>query len=488
MVYNCSLCQFDLDIDCALKPCVSGTPTGNYEHQFFHLLKSINFTCDACGNEGTQSPYICIMCQIMVHKECISRPKAIRITEHKHVITHFYFLQNSESTDQSCGICQIEMNLDHGGYYCSLCDYVVHVDCARKHLIGVEDETHKLGTDALGDLSIKSTSDDDADEQLVAENKQFSHEHGLAIIDQECSELSTKIKHPLHRHSLTLLLKAYSFDGLFKCNACEQYCHGFCYHCEKCDFYLDIRCYAIISTLKHHGHDHLLRLVLSKRSYMLRTNSVTVAKPVRYDMARLASEPSGRALGAPHKRSAARDSMPVTYSCHCSACYETKFSYFECEDCNFCLDFKCATLPISVRHRFDEKHPLKLTYDFVSDRSFDHYCEVCEMRIDPGTYVFNYAPWFYGCEECDISIHPECVLGRYPYIKFDRSSAYSLSGIHSHGLTLVQKPFILVKKRKFYPPCDHCAEPFDEDLALQCSQCNFIIHRKGPCFTQNVQQ
>ncbi|XP_037497920.1 uncharacterized protein LOC105644233 [Jatropha curcas] len=159
-----------------------------------------------------------------------------------------------------------------------------------------------------------------------------------------------------------------------------------------------------------------------------------------------------------------------------------------CEDCNFCLDLKCATLPISVRHRFDEKHPLKLTYDFVSDRSFDHYCEVCEMRIDPGTYVFNYAPWFYGCKECDISIHPECVLGRYPYIKFDRSSAYSLSGIHSHGLTLVQKPFILVKKRKFYPPCDHCAEPFDEDLALQCSQCNFIIHRKGPCFTQNVQQ
>ncbi|KAF2286145.1 hypothetical protein GH714_010929 [Hevea brasiliensis] len=482
LVYNCSLCQFDLDIQCALQPCVTGTSAGNRGHQFIHLIRSIRvpFTCDACGVEGTQSPYLCTVCQVMVHKKCIDLPKTIRITEHAHVITHFYFLQESNELAQICGICHAQVDIDHGGYYCSDCGYGVHVNCALQHNIRVEDEAdqdHNLNINALKDSSLESQVAM-GEEEVETENKHFSHEHGLSIIDEvggnkrcdgcmlplsapiygcsqcdmflhkECSELPTKKKHPLHQHSLNLLSKAQTVDGLFKCDACDQYCHGFCYHCDKCDFFIDVRCSVITENLKHHGHDHLLRLVKGQRSY----------------------------------------------GSYCSACYCGKFTYFDCTKCDFSLDFRCASLPSSVSHRFDENHPLTLDYNFVSGKDIEHYCAICEWIIDPGSHIFDCVPWFYGCRECDISIHPECVLGRYPYIKFGGAYLYD---IHPHPLTLVQKPFVKVQRKKHYPPCDYCAEPFSvgenigdpcQDLALQCSQCPFVIHRKSPCFTQNVQE
>jgi hypothetical protein len=67
---------------------------------------------------------------------------------------------------------------------------------------------------------------------------------------------------------------------------------------------------------------------------------------------------------------------------------------------------KCATLPYKARHEYDD-HPLLLTYMNAND--YQPSCIICEEDRDPKL-------WFYRCEECDFDAHPECALGKYPYV------------------------------------------------------------------------
>ena len=66
--------------------------------------------------------------------------------------------------------------------------------------------------------------------------------------------------------------------------------------------------------------------------------------------------------------------------------------------------------------------------------------------------------------------HPECALGKYPYVKPGGILTYRK---HPH-------PIALVDKTEDYRPqaCDTCGEPCD-DLALECTDpnCSFIVHR-----------
>ncbi|KAJ6749825.1 hypothetical protein OIU85_000455 [Salix viminalis] len=97
---------------------------------------------------------------------------------------------------------------------------------------------------------------------------------------------------------------------------------------------------------------------------------------------------------------------------HCSGCgVSAEYGTFRCVDCDFNLDFKCATLPDKARHRYD-KHPLFLTY--IDPNDYQYVCQICEKERDPKL-------WFYRCEKCDFDANPECVLGKYPFIKLGDS-------------------------------------------------------------------
>jgi hypothetical protein len=125
---------------------------------------------------------------------------------------------------------------------------------------------------------------------------------------------------------------------------------------------------------------------------------------------------------------------------------------------------KCATLPYKARHKYDD-HPLFLTY--INENDYQPSCIICEKDRDPKL-------WFYRCEECDFDAHPECALGRDPYVK--------LGGVHTYRKH--PHPLVLVDKTEDYAACDTCGEPCD-DLALECTdtECSFIVHRKrGQCF------
>jgi hypothetical protein len=129
---------------------------------------------------------------------------------------------------------------------------------------------------------------------------------------------------------------------------------------------------------------------------------------------------------------------------------------FVCYPCNFTLCFRCATLPLLASHKYDE-HPLKLTYT-IEDKFREYYCLICEEKRDQDH-------WFYYCEKCDFSAHPQCALGKYPYIKFGKTYK---DEHHEH-------PFTFVRKTKYSPPCDVCNDHFDE-IALECTQCKLTVH------------
>ncbi|KAL6273128.1 hypothetical protein ACE6H2_023820 [Prunus campanulata] len=128
-----------------------------------------------------------------------------------------------------------------------------------------------------------------------------------------------------------------------------------------------------------------------------------------------------------------------------------------------------------IEHKYDN-HPLKLTYDSVTNDDDEYYCKICEGERDP-----KY--WFYRCEDCDFDFHPDCVLGRYSKIKL--GSTYKHDA-HPHPVTLVDKIKSVIPNDKRYEdvsPCEVCHEPC-EGLVYECSECNINIHQNECCNLQ----
>ena len=150
------------------------------------------------------------------------------------------------------------------------------------------------------------------------------------FLHSTCARLPLKMRHPKHRHLLTLSARGNLIDGLVNCNACAHYSHGFAYKCHDCDYNLDIRCCLIPKTFKHEGHLH---------------------SPFH-------------AISSVEK---------------CSACDRSKNNgVFVCAKCNFALGFECATLPLKAKYEYDS-HPFSLTYNVEND-SGEYYCLICEKK------------------------------------------------------------------------------------------------------------
>ncbi|XP_021906041.1 uncharacterized protein LOC110820767 [Carica papaya] len=443
LVYCCSLCQFSLDIECAevLPPVFQSQA---HEHPFSLLCKEISFCCDACGKDGSHSPYVCFSCNVTVHGHCTSLPRTIRIIRHEHLLRHTYFLHQSETDWRLCSICHKDMRADRGCYHCPACDYAAHVHCATRPEIwdGTTRDEDTQGSEARIDSIIRIVKEIKLGEEMIAaEIEHFSHEHtlifsnevkdnkccdgcGIPILSpfyscegcdfflhKTCAELPRNKRYPFHQHTLTLRPKSPHSNRVFACNVCSTYSNGFSYNCERCSFDLDLSCSSISDTLIHEAHEHSLIVFFQNAGLW-----------------------------------------------ECNGCGEMGKNRLVCRTCGYALDFKCATLPLTAMHSYDD-HPLKLTFQDDSD-SDKLYCDVCEDKRE--TYH-----WFYSCDDCGVTIHPECVFGKYPYIKV--GDTYTVDS-HPHSLRFV-------KKTEKYPSCNSCDQPYT-DLALECteSECSFIVH------------
>ncbi|KAJ6870467.1 hypothetical protein NC652_036188 [Populus alba x Populus x berolinensis] len=421
--YCCFVCEFNLHIKCAFPPCVYAADQ-DQGHQFRRLLnapslKSISFICNACGTDGDDSPLVCTLCQLLVHKECISLPRTLKTALHHHprIIHTYHPQQYIESINKYCGICCREVDSEYGVYYCPDCDFVAHVNCSREY-----------GDSATG------TGGENEEERSVTVDDQFMEPSFCVVceIKHGKERIIEEIEHFSHQHNLILTDKV---DDDLKCDGvCKQYFSGLSYCCAICELCIDVRCFkSLKDSLKHGGHEHPLYLPAGRKS-ILRCNI------------------GGR--GAPPWVADDGEIIP-----HCSGCCFTEESkvFLKCAVCDLKLGMKCATLPYKARHEYDE-HPLFLTY--INENDYQPSCIICERYRDPKL-------WFYRCEECDFDAHPECALGKHPYFKSGEVLTYPK---HPH-------PIALVVKTEDYAACDTCGEPCD-DLALECTDpnCSFIVH------------
>ncbi|KAG2664380.1 hypothetical protein I3760_16G079600 [Carya illinoinensis] len=401
LTYNCSHCEFNLCINC--DHCAK---QGNGMFYFCApcpFVKSFPFTCNACGKAGNSMFYFCNMCSFVAHLDCASLPLVVKVIQHEHPLDLTYSIPATQSTRKVCKLCVNRVNTNYAYYYCSSCDFAAHL----------HGSTSKENRDETFHFEDKEFSDPEA--------QHFSHEHDLELIDKHgidkkcdgcvrsifppfytfvqcgfflhksCVELPRKIPHSLHEHPLMLLPRSPYTNNLFLCYTCHCMCNGFIYHCDKCDFLLNVQCSLLSYMFKHDSHEH--QLMLSK--------------------------------------------LPIHKKCSC--CNSSQLEYkFCCADREFIVDFRCLTLPHSIRYREDE-HPFTLCYAREDD-SDEYYCDICEKKKNEtqsiGFTVFEKA--------CTFDIH--------------------------------QHPLILVRKTKHKPLGKKCSKACTDPLSYECVKCNFNFH------------
>ncbi|XVF83100.1 hypothetical protein PTKIN_Ptkin16aG0105600 [Pterospermum kingtungense] len=455
LFYRCLPCKFDIDIECVMSKASCPTTVedkSHHEHPFTRLLRDGSFVCDACGTEGNYVSYMCSLCDIMIHKKCISLPCFIKIPRHHHNMIHNYFFQKKELESHACGICLSEVKAEYGSYNCLKqdCNYVVHVNCATED----EDLFRVIDQDEVADeensKNVESSITDIVEVNAhggAVKIKHFSHQHCLMlggkisgddddgkqcdgcvgfildsffyycrecdfILHKACVELPRRKLLWFHQSPTTLNL-----GGIFRCGKCYRLCSGFFYekgrHSYWDEYQFCIRCATISHTLKCEEHEH----------------------PLFFDF---------------------------KFQGKCNGCgYWCKGAY-KCKDCPFALNFACITLPKAIGHKSDE-HIFKLAFhDRMDDESEVYYCDICEEKRDPNL-------WFYYCAVCDNSAHPKCALEKYPFVKMKTETAFPYS-LHPHF-----HPLFFVKA--LYDTCSVCHRPC-VDVALKCTypKCNYIIH------------
>ncbi|XP_065618421.1 uncharacterized protein LOC111994136 [Quercus suber] len=349
-----------------------------HDHSLTLLRKLITFTCDACGKEGKDTPYLCLTCAFCVHPICASLHRTVKHVRHQHTLNLTYSLQ-IQPDHQICLLCVEKVDTNYGFYYCSSCTFVAHLSCAAdgeiEDNINVLEDEDKESTEPITALRygnpesvgsvayvVKKKIMGEEGIEITTEIKHFSHQHELTlthelknsnkcdgcerpiltpcynctqcrfVLHKFCAELPRKKWHPLHQHLLTLSMNQYGIAS-FSCNACARSYHGFSYYCHKCNFDLDVNCSLTSDRLTHDSHEHR-RLILSN----------------------------------------------ATRSGKCSVC-DSEGYVFRCADCAFALDFKCATLPSSTKYEQHE-HPFTLQYT-IEDDSREYYCDICEEKRHP---------------------------------------------------------------------------------------------------------
>ncbi|KAG2694868.1 hypothetical protein I3760_08G163900 [Carya illinoinensis] len=473
-LYGCSHCNFYLDPKCAFLPLT--IKAESHDHHLILLRKSFSFTCDACGKDSNCMSYFCITCSFVVHTQCALIPSTLKVRIHNHPLSlnlKYSPQLNQSDNKQICQLCLQKVGTKYKAYYCSMqnstssCDFAAHPRCAAK--IDIRDETfdpelkddqlietHLLGPDesttTLAQI-VDKINPGNGKAEIVTVIKHIWHEHHLKLgvelknnekcdgcarylsslqyycclqckffLHKSCADLPTKKLHPLHKHPLTLQpQKKFEDYGpeVFDCNACVRLCNGLVYSCDDCDdFQLDVPCSLIPIKFTHEGHEHPLFLILS--------SSVIV-----------------------------RD--------RCTSCGEYEsHPLIRCADCEFAMDMRCATLPLTTKYGHYEQ-PFILSYTVEDHNSDGYYCDICEKERDP-------KHWFYYCEDLQFAAHPDCIMGEWPHIKFGRTYTYD---IHQHPLTFVERT-------TDHPNCQACGSKSFDSFIFVCDKCDhFVLDSEG---------
>ncbi|CAL9247382.1 unnamed protein product [Arabidopsis halleri] len=224
-LHHCDVCNFSICKKCARNPPPLGVVSPKTHEHTLHLVpRVVDFTCNACGTQGDHSPYFCLHCNFMIHRDCIDLPRVININRHDHRISYISYLGHGSWT---CGVCRKKVDGFYGAYFCSKCpSYAVHSRCATRY-------------DVWDKIELEGTPEDIED---IAP---------FIVID------AYTIKHFSHGHNLKLSKDSSILQEDRLCEACvfQIYNDPF-YSCEQCDFVLHETCLKRNGMFRTTYHSH----------------------------------------------------------------------------------------------------------------------------------------------------------------------------------------------------------------------------------------
>nr|XP_043624669.1 uncharacterized protein LOC122596199 [Erigeron canadensis] len=88
------------------------------------------FTCNACFSDGTGYTYHCSICTFDLHIQCVNLPETMKRNDHEHELKLFYSCpMKGERENFTCHVCHEEVPKERWVYYCEPCDYGTHLGC-----------------------------------------------------------------------------------------------------------------------------------------------------------------------------------------------------------------------------------------------------------------------------------------------------------------------------------------------------------------------
>ncbi|XP_042024457.1 uncharacterized protein LOC121771681 isoform X1 [Salvia splendens] len=483
------------------------------DHELKLWRRSCSFKCDACCTTRKESSsYTCTNhdCQYWIHEKCASLPQSFKREDHHHSLSlSFRVPFEYLNFNYKCDVCNTYLLPNYWIYHCQLCRFIVHVKCvynkqpritenigkdmihlptnevaeelitpfvmrqrggetlippiiptaaaAANELVKVKyykfiHHQHQLTLVSSGDRS--QEEEEEEDEENYGKRSELMCDGCISPISSSsssyyyymsCSECKYNLhlacfhlppnvpSLPIHQHDdHQLVLRSCDKHQPWNyetCSVCKYGTNGLIYSCTACDFEVDIQCACLPDTIHHAAHPrHLLKHVTQSD------------------------------LG--------RDINRWSLSC-AATCGQHVVNYdcYRCcnSSCDFIVHVRCAVLLASVSsRRWDEQHPLLLTYDATVNRPGDFYCDQCETQMNPRS-------WMYHCRACDVSFHPRCFIttsGYYRNKKFGQEYVI-IDAIHPHPLTFQ----LLTTKRH----CDICRRRRYENQGFYCALCNFFI-------------
>ncbi|CAA7046582.1 unnamed protein product [Microthlaspi erraticum] len=439
LLYHCSPCNLNLDIDCMVDAMSSRAKLNMPWHYHPLLMLDVgdHLLCVLCGLPGGYG-YCCPRCRLMVHEKCASVFDSPEITHHFHARHSLKLLTQGapDHTNPFCHVCG-----KHPGnflYHCDTCKFNLDMVCA------IEDHhLHKLTPVALSNLKV-------------------------------------------HEHTLTLIPKLISFV----CDACGTEGDRSPYVCLQCGLmFFHQKCARLPRVIHVNRHDHrvsythplgrgewscgvcLDEIDWSYGAYSCSDcpdyaiHSLCATKNTVWDGIELDGVPEEVEDTEPFK---INDDKTITHIAHehnmslvskdgvaleesilmCGACVGPIGSYktfYNCSsDCGFILHETCANLPKKKRH-FLSPRPLTLCYN----RNATHAtCSACLQMCCNG---FMYTD---GGRKFDIL----CSSITVPFIHAS----------HPHPLLYYGK-----SSHREFKTCQGCR--IGGNILLGCIKCNYFL-------------
>ncbi|OWM88347.1 uncharacterized protein LOC116202699 [Punica granatum] len=397
-----------------------------------HLEEEEKVMCAACEKRCRDQSYGCSECRFFLHEECAELPREL-----KHPMHSPHHLKLSDTANYLGAIyCDACMKRSRGfTFRCEECDFDLDIDCAQK----AESEVKKKSIYHFSHKHVLSLEEDGIvpkEKDVVQEvwckacEKRCSNPAYVCapceyFLHKSCAELSLELIHPLHSmHPLKLQITAY--DGPVYCDSCYNKVLGFIYHCEQCNFDLDIECAQMrfsaaekqINGFKHFKHSHTL----------------------------VASEKN-------------EDDKVL-----CVACWERcSGDTLGCEACEFFLHKSCAELPEVMNNPVHKVHPLKM------QSAFSNICDNCDVKIRGFTYR---------CDQCDFDLDTKCAqqLDSNPNLskiheRKKRDAVEKEMEHFAHTLHKLKRSLKQDEKRR----CMAC-EKLCSGVVYGCDECVFFLH------------